>query len=374
MESNPSVTIVLPVYNGERFLTKSIDSIINQTYKNYELIIVDDSSIDATSKIIKYYSDKDSRIKSITNMTNKGLPYSLNRGFELSKGDYLTWTSDDNMYHEQAIEKMVSFLAQNEDCGLVFADMNLVDENDEIIGSRITEHQNIYSRNCVGACFMYRSECKEIIGDYDEKKGLVEDYDYWLRIASIYRIERIPEVLYDYRYHNNSLTIKKMKQVGERLADLRLKYIERIEHNVDEETYREILFEMIVCIGERVLSVTSCSNIIDINQVINRKKEIHGDGIWLFGAGGLGRSALGLLHDKRIKGFIDNDTNKIGRQLLEKPIISLKQFLEEKSDDTIVISTELRYAYRIMMQLHTCGVDNIVLLYDVVGNEIGGHE
>ena len=365
MDLSSCVTIVLPVYNGERYLQMSIESVLNQSYSNIELIIVDDCSTDNTGDIIREYADRDSRVRFISNSENGGLPYSLNRGFDLASGSYLTWTSDDNMFHKEAITKMVSYLDMHSECGLVFADMNLIDENGAVIGHRIGNNYNIYNRNCVGACFMYRSECRRNIGDYDENKGLIEDYDYWLRIASKYKIDRIPEILYDYRYHDNSLTVKKIRSVGERLADLRLEYIDKIAVNVDEDSFREILFEMIICGGEQVASSIAYLNLIDTDIVFNRRKRITDDSIWLFGAGGLGRSAITILGDKTINGFIDNDPNKIGGIVSGITVFSFDQFREMKSKDTVVISTELRYAYSIMKQLYSYGVDNVVLLYDL---------
>src|SRR3990170_3452478 len=110
---SPKVSIVLPTYNGEKYIRQSIDSCLNQTHENIELIIVDDCSIDNTPEIIKSY--KDSRVKSLRHDQNKFLPHALNTGFSNATGEYLTWTSDDNYYAKEAIEKMVSFL-KNRNC------------------------------------------------------------------------------------------------------------------------------------------------------------------------------------------------------------------------------------------------------------------
>lgn len=108
------VSIVLPTYNGEKFIRESIESVINQTYKNWELIIVNDCSTDGTLQIIEEYAQKDNRIKYITNEVNSRTAQSLNNGFKLAKGEYYTWTSDDNMYKPNAVEKMVKFLDLNQ--------------------------------------------------------------------------------------------------------------------------------------------------------------------------------------------------------------------------------------------------------------------
>ena len=100
---NDLISIVLPVYNGERFLRESIDSVLAQTYTNWELLIVDDCSTDNTAAIVHEYVQKDSRVQYYKNEKNLRLPRNLNRGFSLARGDYLTWTSDDNVFWPTAL-------------------------------------------------------------------------------------------------------------------------------------------------------------------------------------------------------------------------------------------------------------------------------
>ena len=101
------ISVVLPVYNGAAHMAASIDSIINQTYTNWELIIVNDCSIDETLAVATKYAKTDSRIKVVSNEVNLKLPMTLNRGFDEANGDYYTWTSDDNMYKPNAFQKLV---------------------------------------------------------------------------------------------------------------------------------------------------------------------------------------------------------------------------------------------------------------------------
>ncbi len=208
MDLNKLVSIVLPIYNGEKYMRLSIESIINQTYKNWELIIIDDCSTDDTAKIANEYVEKDERIKYYKNEVNLRLPKGLNKGFSLSKGCYLTWTSDDNLYLPNAIEKMVKTL-QNQQTDFVFADCDIIDENGkiiEIIKAPKDYKSSIIGGNYVGACFMYTRKVYNTIGDYNPKNFLVEDYDYWLKIFARFEISNIPEVLYQYRWHDGALT------------------------------------------------------------------------------------------------------------------------------------------------------------------------
>ena len=365
MRKTPRVSIVLPVYNGVRYLRQAIESILAQSFKDYELIIVDDCSSDNTYEIAIGFSKLNSCIRVLKNNTNKGLPASLNTGFSVAVGEYLTWTSDDNIYHETAIEKMVDALDSVPDCGLVYTEMNLIDESGALIGQRNGEDGNLYKNNCVGACFMYRDACRKMIGDYDENRFYVEDYDYWLRIAEQFRIIKISEILYDYRYHSNSLTVQKLRRVGEQLAKLRLDHIEKIISEVDTESLRAIVFEMLVCGADEVLEYVSDKIKSQVQFVFNRNKKINKDTIWIFGAGALGRSAVTILTDKKIEGFVDNNKIKIGCYLDNKKIISVDEYCRYHQESDIVIAVDLRYAYSISKQLIEQGIDNAVLLYDL---------
>lgn len=205
---NDLVSIVLPVYNGEKYLRESIESVLNQTYKNFELIIVDDCSTDSTPGIVKEYMKNDSRIIYHRNHENIKLPRSLNQGFRLSKGDYLTWTSDDNRYRKNAIEYMVSEI-KKAGCEFLFTAFCTIDENGQEIGNYIIANNDVLLipvKNVVGPSFMYTRVVYESIGDYDENLFLTEDFDYWQRIYAKFGAEYKNSIVYDYRLHGESLT------------------------------------------------------------------------------------------------------------------------------------------------------------------------
>ena len=126
------ISIVLPVYNGAEFLKESIDSVLAQTYQNWELLILDDCSTDETPNIALEYEAKDQRIHYYRNEKNLKLPGNLNKGFGLAKGEYLTWSSDDNRYRPEALETMLRTLKEKQ-VGLVFAYYQVIDEHDQEI-------------------------------------------------------------------------------------------------------------------------------------------------------------------------------------------------------------------------------------------------
>lgn len=212
---NELVSIVLPVYNGEKYLRESIDSVLNQTYNNWELIIIDDCSSDTSPDIAKSYAARDKRIHYYRNEQNLKLPKSLNRGFSLTKGNYLTWTSDDNRYLPDAIYTMVNTLKENDAC-FVFAACNVIDESGKITDTYgVDKHsiKRIIGQNPVGACFMYTRDAYLKTGEYDPELFLVEDFDYWQRLCSQFKTVAIENILYDYRFHGGALTSTMKKEL-----------------------------------------------------------------------------------------------------------------------------------------------------------------
>ena len=210
------VSIVLPTYNGAKYIRKSIDSCLEQTHGNLELIIVDDASTDETPHIINSYSDK--RIKYVRHPRNLKLPRALNTGFKHATGDYLTWTSDDNFYTSDAIEVMVKFLLTYPETGYVYTDEYHIDENDNIDKYfAVGAVESLQSDNLIGGCFLYHRRVYEEIGEYDPDTYLAEDYDYWIRISKRFRMQRLRRPLYYYRLHKDSLTVKYGKY-GTKLA------------------------------------------------------------------------------------------------------------------------------------------------------------
>lgn len=218
---NKLVSIVLPIYNGEKYMRKSIDSVISQTYTDWELLIIDDCSTDGTPEIAKKYAELDHRVHYYRNQTNLRLPKALNRGFSLANGDYLTWTSDDNYYYPDAIEKMKSALDEEEK-SFVFASCDVIDSEDnivEVISVSDNAKKTIVGSNPVGACFMYTREVYDEIGDYDPEMTLVEDLDYWQRICAKYDPVCISEKLYAYRWHDGALTSTMKKDTFNRTLE-----------------------------------------------------------------------------------------------------------------------------------------------------------
>ncbi|OXA81463.1 Glycosyltransferase involved in cell wall bisynthesis [Flavobacterium aquidurense] len=246
------ISIILPVYNGEKYLSQSIESCLNQTFKNIELIIVNDCSTDKTLSIATQYAQKDNRIKIISNFENKKLPASLNIGHNAASGDFLTWTSDDNFYELDALEKLLESLLENE-ADIVYSNIFLIDN----FGNRIREVkllgvENLIFGNVIGSCFLYRRNVFQKNKGYNETLFLVEDYDFWIRALLHSKYCKLDQFLYNYRKHGDSLT-NQIKTVNNKqiiwIKNIETMYLEFSRNFMDHdfEVFSELQTKILSC-------------------------------------------------------------------------------------------------------------------------------
>lgn len=352
-----TVSIVLPTYNGAKYIRQSIESIRNQVYTDWELILVDDCSQDNTLEILWEYEKQDDRIQVIHNETNRKLPTSLNIGFKHANGKYLTWTSDDNIYLPHALAVMVDRL-ENSDTVMVCADMYIMDENGEIKPEFVSRYKDeeLCRRNTVGACFLYRRDVFDRVGVYDTTLFYVEDYDYWLRIKQRYgKIERIDQVLYKFRYHEGSLSFSKKKEVQEALYFLRKKHLEFILKDLQNQ--KELLVALYYEMMEmQILDVEMQEQIQSLLPGLKHDTlGEHGRYI-ILGSGKYGRMALDNLKDKAVC-FADNDSIKVGGFIGGKKIISYDEMLSMNSQYDIMIAVHSDKMYQLIHQLSESGIN-----------------
>ncbi len=365
------VSIVLPTYNGQKYLQKAVDSILMQNFTNWELIAVDDCSTDETGAILEEYAARNSRIKVIHNRTNQKLPASLNIGFREASGKYLTWTSDDNRYHPSALYRMKALLDTYPEVYLTYAKMRAIDssgrESDKNEGFYRYEPERLILHNVIGACFMYRREVLDEVGEYDTNLFCVEDYDYWLRIAERYPIRHIPEVLYDYRLHDGSLTETKKEKIRSQRRRLREIHIDFTLSSLknrpadlcgaffsylsDAETVNETVYEKF----RNALPELKCF----INTLPTKR-------IVLWGAGVVGSRAAKALGDK-VAAFADNDISKIGSYKERIPILPFDEIMDKDVD--IVISVGSDKIYEVITQMVKRGVHEY-RVWQVVANQL----
>ncbi|MEK7594261.1 MAG: glycosyltransferase [Patescibacteria group bacterium] len=210
MSKAPKVSVLMSVYNSEEFLREAIDSILGQTYKDFEFIIINDGSTDDSLNIIKSYGD--SRIRLISR-DNKGLTASLNEGLELAKGEYIARQDSDDVSVPTRLQKEVDYLDANPKTGLVGSNYTVMD----VDGKKLTT-TNVFTApadlkltqitcNQYGhGSVMIRKSVLAETGDYDKGVGYVEDYDLWTRISRVADIANIEQPLYLYRRNDDGIT------------------------------------------------------------------------------------------------------------------------------------------------------------------------
>lgn len=277
--NSPKISIVLPVYNREKLLPKAIESCLNQIFKDFELIIIDDCSKDESFKIAIKYAEQDARIKVIRNETNKKLPASLNIAFKEARGQYYTWTSDDNFFHENALEKMHEVLDKTHDIGLVYTDYTLINEQGKV-GARLYQEppEFLPIRDCVGACFLYRADLAKQIGGYNENMPLVDDYEYWLQLGLVTKFVHLPESLYFYRVHDQSLTSERKAEAQKAkrvLKDLyKDKYVIPDEIKPINDLYNCFIEDKNLYSYFKLLKIIISSPVITLSYIIKNLKRI----------------------------------------------------------------------------------------------------
>jgi glycosyltransferase involved in cell wall biosynthesis len=237
---SPLISIILPVYNGEKYLRESIDSCLRQSFVDWELIIVDDGSTDGTDRIIRSY--KDARILSIRHAVNRRLPAALSTGFRQSRGRFLTWTSCDNRFASSALQVLLDFLNDHPEADLVYSDFDFIDERGALVRKhRAGPTESLHIGNVVGMSFLYRRSVYEAIGDYDDDAFLAEDYDYWLRANQKFRLTHLPKTLYEFRLHPDSLTSRFSEKIPDVATMVKARHSRSSAASPSKGSYQPIL-------------------------------------------------------------------------------------------------------------------------------------
>ena len=212
----PLVSVIMSVYNGEKYLVQAIYSILNQTYQNFEFIIIEDCSTDNSLDILEEYAKKDSRIKIIKKEKNigiKGFIENLNLGISIAKGKYIARMDQDDVSLPERFQKQVDFLENNPEITLVGAQLNLINEQNKITGEAIAalQHRDIVKRitsqiQLFHPVIMFR---KDQNIQYREKFLYCEDYDLYLNlITQGKKLANINEKLLHYRILESSISRK----------------------------------------------------------------------------------------------------------------------------------------------------------------------
>jgi glycosyltransferase involved in cell wall biosynthesis len=209
----PVVSVLMAVYNGREYLAESIQSILDQTFTDFEFIIIDDGSKDDSAKIVGDFACKDPRVHLITQQ-NIGLTRSLNKGIGLARGRYLARMDGDDIALPQRFEKQVEFLDSHPDHVMVGSQVLLIDpDGDPLCEKAQTQfgHEAIDTAllekgwPLVHPAVMIRTQSLRDMGGYDERYRTNQDHDLFLRLAERGKVENLPQTLLKYRQHFSSV-------------------------------------------------------------------------------------------------------------------------------------------------------------------------
>jgi glycosyltransferase involved in cell wall biosynthesis len=209
----PIISVLLPVYNAENYLHDAVDSVLSQTFPDFELLILDDGSTDRSASILREYESKDRRVRHFSR-ENLGLIPTLNELIGRAQGRYLARMDADDVCLPQRFERQMKFLDSHEECVLVGSFHELINSLDQPIGTvkHPLSHEEIDGMHLKGICcvthssVMLRSAIVKQLNGYDIRFDTAEDLELWLRLAERGKLANIPEVMVKYRIHAESVS------------------------------------------------------------------------------------------------------------------------------------------------------------------------
>ena len=222
---NPKVTVLLSVYNDQKFIGQAVESILGQSYRDFELLIIDDCSTDDTVEVINKYDDP--RIRLIVNEENIDISKSLNKGLKLARGQYIARQDSDDISISDRLLKQVKFLDDNPDIVAVGSRTEFIDAGGNHAGywnQEVSSEEIFYAlsyRCCLTSSSMvYRRKPIVQLGGYDESSSHAEDYELFYRISRKYKIYVIPYYLIRYRVRQDQRLSKNYVPISERTFEI----------------------------------------------------------------------------------------------------------------------------------------------------------
>ncbi|MBP7177347.1 MAG: glycosyltransferase [Thermoclostridium sp.] len=216
-ETNPKVSVVMCVWNGEKHLSEAINSILGQTFKDFEFIIVNDGSTDETEKVLSLFASQDSRIRILDNTLNLGQSYSKNRGIAAARGEYIAMMDADDWCDPHRFDLQVDFLDMNPEISVLGTDYLIFREDNS--GSHLMETANLpgllrwdfifHCAICQASVMMRRCLFSQQGYRYLENLRTAADFELWTRILQTNKIANLNKTLYFYRWHSDNISVRK---------------------------------------------------------------------------------------------------------------------------------------------------------------------
>lgn len=224
---DPQVSVVMPVYNAERYVAEAVESILAQTYHDLEFLVFDDGSTDRSFEILRTYADRDDRIH-IFAKPHRGYGPWLNEGIRIARGEFIARMDADDVSLKQRLEHQVKYLRDNPRCVAVGCDLLVIDGNGQLIGEdRLESRPEVIEQMLLNGMHgviahptsLMRRSALVAIGMYRERFESIEDLDLWLRLSEVGQLSNIPEIMFKYRLHPTSVCSTRFR-TQERHADL----------------------------------------------------------------------------------------------------------------------------------------------------------
>ena len=237
----------MPAYNAERYIEEAISSILNQSFSDFELIIIDDCSTDATWKLIENHKKKDTRIRTFLNKENLGIAGNRNKGVSLVTGKYLLWQDADDVSLPERMQMQFKYLERNADVAIVGGYLELFNTHGTI-GIRSYPLEDAEMRKCIfryspiaQPAAMLRVESLRMTGTYNLEYPPAEDLDMTFRLGQNYKLGNIGETLIRYRVSDNSATFTSLRKMEISTLKIRRKYWSSSAY---EKTLRDLIYNL----------------------------------------------------------------------------------------------------------------------------------
>lgn len=203
----PTVSIVIPCYNGRRFLAETIESCLAQTFRDIEVIVVDDASPQDDAAIAEQYAARDERVRVVRRPKNGGVSQAYNTGYANARGAFFSRLSQDDLFRTDAIAIMLARLEADPELGLVYCDMQKIDENGKVLSlwkQAAHPESALFPTQEVGLCVMWPRHVYEAVGPFRSRFDFAEDYDFYLRVSRRYRLGKCgDEAPFFFRCHSS---------------------------------------------------------------------------------------------------------------------------------------------------------------------------
>ena len=257
--TDPTVSVVLSIYNEQPYLKRAIQSILGQTFEDFEFIIINDGSTDGSREVLERFVDLDHRIR-LVNQKNQGIPASRNRGLKLARGKYIAVKDGDDISHPKRFEKQVRFLEENPEIGILGTWIEQIDETgDSLRQWRLPTHpdaiawQSLFNYRLCHPTVMARRSVLENLGGYAEWVTCAEDYELWSRALLETRIANLPDLLYKHRQHGGSITVKdRQEQIQSVIEAALILHRKLLGTRVNEQLSRFLLWMDIIGIRRAI--------------------------------------------------------------------------------------------------------------------------